>query len=184
MPRDIVNPAHFFMNITDEEIARQMTLIDFGIYGNIQVQELLKTSWSSDKLKHRSPHVCSLLGRLNNIAFFVPSLILWQETKAQRALMIEKFIRVAKLLQGMNNFHTMMGLVTGLNVSGISRLKFSMAEVDSKLLAHFKKIESVMDPSSAFKNYRKAIRAAMMPALPYLYVCTLFMSIGGNMGLA
>eukprot|EP01094_Clydonella_sp_ATCC50884_P020725 TRINITY_DN4364_c0_g1_i1.p1 TRINITY_DN4364_c0_g1~~TRINITY_DN4364_c0_g1_i1.p1 ORF type:complete len:880 (-),score=376.47 TRINITY_DN4364_c0_g1_i1:260-2899(-) len=170
MPRDVLNPAQFFMSITDEEVARQLTLIDFEMYASIQVQELLKTAWSSEKLRHRSPHVFNLLGRLNRIAFFVPSLVLWQDTKAGRAQMVEKFIRVAKLLRDLSNFHTMMGVVTGLNISAITRLKFTMGEVDSKLLAHFKRLESTMDPSSSFKNYRKAVRAAMMPALPYLGV--------------
>jgi len=169
IPRDVFNPAMFVLDLTDEEIARQLTLIDYDIYAGIQVQELLQTAWNSDKLRHRSPHVCGLLNRLNKLAFFVPSLILWLDSKSLRAKMIEKFIRIAQLLRDMNNFNTLMGIVSGLNVSSVTRLRFTMAEVDQKLVAQFKRLEATMDPSSSFKNYRRAVRSAPMPALPYLY---------------
>lgn len=158
-----------FMNISDEELAKQMTLVDFNIYRSIQAQELLNTAWSSEKLNHRSPNVTNLLGRLNNISNFICTLILWQETKKDRAAFISKFIRVGLILRNLNNYHTLMGIVVGLNRSSITRLRATLAECDQKLLNSFKTLESMMDPTGSFKNYRKAMQNTKLPALPYMY---------------
>ena len=145
-------------------------MADYKIYQSIQAQELLNTAWNSDKLKHQSPHVTLLLGRLNDISNFLCSLILWQESKSLRANVITKCIRLATHLHKLNNFHTLMGVVVALNRSSISRLRHSFALCDSKILNQFKTLETLMDPSGSFKNYRKAISSAKYPALPYLYV--------------
>ena len=153
-----------------EELSCQLTLADYKIYQSIQAQELLNTAWNSDKLKHQSPHVTLLLGRLNNISNFICSLILWQTTKTSRANMVSKFIQLALHLRKLNNFHTLMGVVVALNRSSISRLRHTFAACDSKLINQFKTLESLMDPSGSFKNYRKAMQTTKLPALPYMYV--------------
>jgi hypothetical protein len=155
-------------NTTDEELARQMTLVDFHIYKSIQVHELLNTAWSSDKLKHQSPNVTSLLGRLNNISNFICSLILWQERKRDRVAMLSKFMRIGQILRNINNFHTLMGVVVALNRSAVTRLRFTLQDCDPKLVQQFKLLESTMDPSGSFKNFRKAMLHTRLPAMPYL----------------
>ena len=157
-----------FRNISVHELSKQLTLVDYKIYQSIRVQELLNTAWNSDKLKHRSPNITLLLGRLNELSNFFCSVILWQETKKERAEFISLFIKLGLRLRKLNNFHTLMGVVVALNRSAVSRLKFSLAECDPKLLQQFKTLENLMDPSGSFKNYRKAIQNTKLPALPYL----------------
>eukprot|EP01095_Lingulamoeba_sp_RSL-Kostka_P006074 TRINITY_DN1875_c1_g2_i2.p1 TRINITY_DN1875_c1_g2~~TRINITY_DN1875_c1_g2_i2.p1 ORF type:complete len:162 (-),score=39.75 TRINITY_DN1875_c1_g2_i2:256-741(-) len=70
----------------------------------------------------------------------------------------------------MYNYNTLMGFVTGLNMAAMSRLKATMSEIDTKLIQKFNKLENVMDPSSSFKNYRKALQHSISPAMPYLGV--------------
>jgi len=159
-----------FVQVSVEELSRQFTLADFQIYQSIQAQELLNTAWNSDKLKHQSPHVTLLLGRLNDISNFLCSIILWQPTKAERAEVLSKCIQLGLHLRKLNNYHTLMGVVVALNRSSISRLKHTFAACDSKLISSFKTLESLMDPSGSFKNYRKAISHTKLPALPYLGV--------------
>lgn len=154
--------------ISVEELSRQMTQADHDIYRSIQVQELLNTAWNSDKLKHRSPNVVQLLGRLNDVSNFLCSLVVWQEKKADRAFFYTKFIRLGLQLLKLNNYHTLMGVVVALNRSSVTRLRFTMAECDPKIVQQFKTLEQLMDPSGSFKNYRKAIQATRLPALPYL----------------
>lgn len=160
--------SSIFLNISIEELSKQLTLVDYNIYKSIRVQELLNTAWNSDKLKHRSPNITHLLGRLNEISNFFCSMILWQQTKKERAQFISLFIRLGIHLRKLNNFHTLMGVVVALNRSSVSRLKFSLAECEPKLLQQFKTLESLMDPTGSFKNYRKAIQNTKLPALPYL----------------
>jgi len=166
----VENISSLFLNVTDEELARQMTLVDFQIYRSIQVHELLNTAWNSDKLKHQAPNVNALLGRLNNISNFICSLILWQERKKDRVTFFSKFIRVGQILRNMNNYHTLMGVVVALNRSSITRLRFTLADCDPKLIQQFQTLESVMDPTGSFKNFRKALQQSKLPTMPYLGV--------------
>lgn len=162
--------ANLFLNLSDIELARQLTLVDFEIYKAIQVQELLQVAWNSNKLKHRSPNVCKLLDRLNKVTMFVPTLVLWQTRKVERARVIEKMIRVGIHLRAMQNYTSLMGIVAGLNLSCLTRLKVTHAEVDPKIMQQFQHLEKLLDPSSSFKNYRKAFQNCKLPALPYIGV--------------
>src|SRR5690348_15482664 len=64
----------------------------------------------------------------------IPMLILIQDKQADRAVMWSKLIHVAELLRNMNNYHTLMALVAGLNNASIQRLKNTRATVPPKLL--------------------------------------------------
>jgi hypothetical protein len=78
------------------------------------------------------------------------------------------FIEVAKSLRALNNFHTLMGVVAGLNMAAVSRnrLKQAWSKVGSLLSQDFAELETLMSPSSSFKNYRHALKQAKLPAIP------------------
>ena len=74
-----------------------------------------------------------------------------------------------QLLRKMNNYNSLMGIVAGLNVSSITRLKHTYLEIDPKLTQQFQVLEKIMDPSLSFKNYRAALSLSKLPTLPYLF---------------
>ena len=166
----MASSSDVFLHLSVEELGKQITLADYSIYKAIQPQELLNTAWNSDKLKHQSPNVTLLLGKLNTLSNFLCSLILWQNKKAVRANFITKLIKLALKLRDLNNFNSLMGVVVALNRSSISRLRHTFTLCDQKLINQFKSLELLMDPSGSFKNYRKAIQGAKHPALPYMFV--------------
>ena len=95
----------------------------------VQPSELLNQSWNKDKLKYRAPNVIESLSRLNRLSFWVPSVILWQERMKERSKAYKKFVAIAEHLRRMNNYHTLMGIVAGLNMSSINRLKHTLNDV-------------------------------------------------------
>lgn len=80
-------------------------------------------------MKHRSRHVLSLISRANRVSFWVASLILFHDTVKDRATMVQKFITIGEELRKLNNYHTLMGIIAGLNMSSVTRLKKSLEEV-------------------------------------------------------
>ena len=60
--------------------------------------------------------------------------------------MLAKLFRVAELLRKMNNFHTLMALVAGLNNASLQRLKSTKKLVGDQLLQSWSKIEKLMHP--------------------------------------
>ena len=162
------SPLEFILHITDEEIARQLTLIDFSMYSCIQPNEFLGLAWSKSQIQ--APNISRLINRLNAVAFWVSSVIVLQEGLAARAAMIAKFMNVAAHLRKMNNFHTLMGLVVGLSNSSVTRLKHSFARVEKAQVEAFKKISDLMSPHGSFKEYRRALGKSCSPCLPYMGV--------------
>ncbi len=162
-------PFSLILKVEPGEIARQLTLIDFGLFSAVELQELQGQQWSKPKLRHRSPNVVSLVTRLNRISYWIATVILAQDSDESRAATLSFFIEVAKALRNLNNFHSLMGVVAGLNTASVSRvrLKQTWAKIP-ELAAEFEQLETLMSPSSSFKLYRQALKQAKLPAIPYL----------------
>ncbi|KAI4541931.1 hypothetical protein MG293_009073 [Ovis ammon polii] len=77
--------------------------------------------------------------------------------KKQRAQVIEFFIDVARECFNIGNFNSLMAIISGMNMSPVSRLKKTWAKVKT---AKFFILEHQMDPTGNFCNYRTALRGA------------------------
>ncbi|KAF5918120.1 hypothetical protein HPG69_018461 [Diceros bicornis minor] len=77
--------------------------------------------------------------------------------KKQRAQVIEFFIDVARECFNIGNFNSLMAIISGMNMSPVSRLKKTWAKVKT---AKFFILEHQTDPTGNFCNYRTALRGA------------------------
>jgi len=177
-----LSPADLFCALNESEIARQMTLIEFALFSKIQASEMFNQSWNKPKLHHRAPHILNMISRSNHLSFWVASLLLWAPTLKERVKMATKFIKIAQHLRELNNFNTLMGVVAGINMSAISRLKQTFADLDKGAKSIFEQLQFVLNPSSSFKNYRQDLHNANPPCLPYLgtYLTDLTFMEDGN----
>ena len=166
----IFNAGELILQMSSEEIAKQLTIIDQAIYCCIQPSELLGQAWSKPKTRHKAQNVFALVTRLNRISYWIPTLVLAQDSDEARGSAIEKFILIAKHLRSFNNFHTLMGVIAGLNMAAVSRtrLKKCWSLVDHDLVSMFMGLETTMSPGSSYKNYRHALRSAKLPAIPFM----------------
>eukprot|EP00005_Dracoamoeba_jomungandri_P000702 CAMPEP_0174257274 /NCGR_PEP_ID=MMETSP0439-20130205/6438_1 /TAXON_ID=0 /ORGANISM="Stereomyxa ramosa, Strain Chinc5" /LENGTH=993 /DNA_ID=CAMNT_0015340291 /DNA_START=75 /DNA_END=3056 /DNA_ORIENTATION=+ len=162
--------SEIFLLAKDQDIAEQLTLVESNLYCAIEPQELLNQSWNSPKLQYRAPNVIAMINRANAVSFWVASMILLQEKPRDRKKMVDKFISVAEALRKLNNFHTLMGIIAGLNTSSVSRLRSIKSEISKKTLSNFKKHEELMNPEGNFQFYRDTIHASHLPCIPYLGV--------------
>lgn len=92
-----LSPSVLFMQFNDQEVAKQLTTIEFRIFSKIKPSELLRQAWNKPELQYRSPHVTRLIARANKMSFFVASTILWHSKVQERIRAIEKFIRIAEV---------------------------------------------------------------------------------------
>jgi predicted ferric reductase len=74
----------------------------------------------------------AMINRLNQLSYWVPSMILWHSTLNDRAKVVTKFINIANELRQMNNFNSLMGIIAGLNMASICRLNFTLSAVNEK----------------------------------------------------
>jgi len=61
-----------------------------------------------------------------------------------------------------------MGVLMGLTLSSISRLKHTWSKLTDKTDLMYKNLTNYQNPTNSFKCYRESITAAIPPCLPYL----------------
>lgn len=97
MPKDIFSTNLDFYDIDDEELARQLTLIEFEIFVNIKPSELLNQSWNKPKLRHRAPNVTALIERFNRVSVWCATMIVSEIRLKNRVRAVNKFLRITKV---------------------------------------------------------------------------------------
>eukprot|EP01137_Pigoraptor_chileana_P008598 Opistho-2@55665 len=155
-----------------EEIARQMTLIDFKKFQAIKPNELLGQAWNKEKDHYKAPNVMALIKRINFVGNWVATNILTQSEVKGRAKRFSDFVQIATHLYSLNNFSTLMSILGGLNDASILRLKHTKKEVDKKILKKLEELEKVMTPEGNYRNFRETIHTVNPPCIPYLGVVT------------
>jgi hypothetical protein len=73
----------------------------------------------------------------SQLGYWISATVLWQETEELRAQAIAKFIQIGNNLRSVNNFHTLMAIVAGLNMAGCNktRLKHTWSLVNEELVS-------------------------------------------------
>eukprot|EP01117_Protostelium_nocturnum_P002117 TRINITY_DN1275_c0_g1_i2.p1 TRINITY_DN1275_c0_g1~~TRINITY_DN1275_c0_g1_i2.p1 ORF type:complete len:961 (-),score=434.76 TRINITY_DN1275_c0_g1_i2:148-3030(-) len=184
VPDEQLTPAELFLALNESEIARQLTLIEFKIFAKIKTNELLNQSWNKEKLQHRAPNILSLISRANKLSFWVASVILWFPKVADRTKVVAKLINIGQHMLQLSNFNTLMGLLAGLNVSAVSRLRHTWAGLTPVLKETYTNLQAVFSPAASFKRYRQELTTARTKGsvLPYLgsYLKDLTFAEDGN----
>jgi len=166
-----VSPAHVLFTSDALQIAKQITMHECSVFHAIEPSELLNQAWSKPDLRYQSPNVLRFIHSLNKLSFWVATSILWYSNVDTRSKVVEKFITIAKHLRKLGNFNSLMGILGGLNLGCISRLKKTFAGISDKASKEFKNLnESLMSPKASWKAYREALQAQGLPRLPYLGV--------------
>lgn len=162
--------TQFVEELSAEDIAKHLTIIEFAMFKRIQAKELLNLAWSKPSLQHRAPNVLALIDRFNTVSAWVASTILWQPTLKKRVALVKKFLQIMKVLERLNNFSSLLALIAGLNNASVSRLKFTFGELTKKKIETLRRLESKMSSENSYKNYREALRTALPPVVPYIGV--------------
>eukprot|EP00004_Rigifila_ramosa_P000198 TRINITY_DN1021_c0_g3_i2.p1 TRINITY_DN1021_c0_g3~~TRINITY_DN1021_c0_g3_i2.p1 ORF type:complete len:803 (-),score=174.73 TRINITY_DN1021_c0_g3_i2:150-2558(-) len=151
-----------------EEIAKQLTLVDFQYFSQIQPVELLNQAWT--KLKHRAPNVVSIVSRFNQISAWVSSVILWESNLKERRRKISLFMDLNQELMKLNNFNGIAAVSAGLGATVVHRLKETREGLKSSALAAQADLNKLMDPDGSYKRYRATLHAIQPPCVPFLGV--------------
>ena len=100
MPRNPLSKIqwHQLMNTADEDVARELTRIDWIMFSSIRPRDLVRhvslSGPEKDKCKSLE-HVNRMIDQFNHVAFWVANLILLRDKPKHRAKMLEKFMSVA-----------------------------------------------------------------------------------------
>eukprot|EP01105_Mastigella_eilhardi_P017713 TRINITY_DN4084_c0_g1_i5.p1 TRINITY_DN4084_c0_g1~~TRINITY_DN4084_c0_g1_i5.p1 ORF type:complete len:1322 (+),score=230.17 TRINITY_DN4084_c0_g1_i5:3-3968(+) len=162
--------ADFFWLTPPEVLAKQLTYLDFHLYSSIKPVELLNQSWNKDALKHRAPNVLAMAARFNATSSWAATRVISPQKADERAAAWVKLIKVAEHLYRLNNFSTLLAILSGLSTSPVHRLRLTRSLVPPTVLTWQEAKLDLMQQKGSYKEYRKALHHSNPPCLPYLGV--------------
>ncbi|XP_037779409.1 ras-GEF domain-containing family member 1B-like [Penaeus monodon] len=142
-------------------MAQQLTHIELEKLSFIGPEEFVQ-AFAKDNLDacykdlKKTSNLESYIQWFNRLSYLVATHASREEKT--RVKVIEWWIEVARECFNIGNFNSLMGIIAGLNMSIVSRLKKTWSKVQS---AKFAVLEHQMDPSSNFSSYRSTLKAAM-----------------------
>jgi len=163
-----LQPYEIFLCGDSKAIADQITIMEFDIYSRINRAELISQKWSKEKYQILARNVITLVQRSDRLSHFVASSILFQKRLKDRTKMLTRIICVAQNLAELRNYNGLMGVLMGLTLSSVSRLKHTWSKLSQKYDLLYKSLSMFQDPSNSFKNYRDGLKVAGNTCVPYL----------------
>ncbi|XP_048414648.1 ras-specific guanine nucleotide-releasing factor RalGPS1-like isoform X1 [Stegostoma tigrinum] len=157
------------LKVTPEEFASQITLMDIPVFKAIQPEELTSCGWNKKDKHILAPNIVAFTRRFNQVSFWIVREILTAQTLKIRAEILSHFIKLAKKLLELNNLHSLMAVVSGLQSAPIFRLSKTWALVSRKDKATFEKLDYLVTKEDNYKRMREFISSLrMVPCIPYL----------------
>eukprot|EP00300_Choanocystis_sp_HF-7_P009228 c16327_g1_i2.p1 GENE.c16327_g1_i2~~c16327_g1_i2.p1 ORF type:complete len:314 (+),score=47.62 c16327_g1_i2:463-1404(+) len=170
VPKSICSPVLSWLDIDEEELARQLCLLDFVDYSAIRPVELLGLAWSKPHKRHRSPNVLRAILRFNIVSMWAGQQIMNESKLRERARAMTKIMRLAKCLANLNNFSSTLALISAINEASLSRLRVTREEVPGAVMQQFKALEVTLSADRSHRAYREHLKSTNPPCVPYLGV--------------
>jgi hypothetical protein len=162
---------HALMEQSDEAIAKELTRMDSIMFTSIRPRDLVRYVSLNAEAKKRCrglENVHRMIEHFNYLADWVINFILLRDKPKHRALMLEKFYRVARELRKLNNYNSLAAVVSGINNSSIYRLQATKDLVPEASAKDFKRLEVLMSPQKSYAAYRLAWENTSGERIPYL----------------
>ncbi|MDP2438567.1 MAG: RasGEF domain-containing protein, partial [archaeon] len=156
------------LEVHPTELARQLTLIEHGLYRRIAPAECLNKAWTLKDKEERSPNVLKMIHFFNKISNMVASCIVTQPDLKLRVQTIEHFITLGETLRGLKNFNAINEIVSGLASAAVRRLNKTWEKVSHERQEVFKGLSQLMDPTKNYGAYRDAISKVVPPITPFV----------------
>lgn len=156
------------LDIQPLEFARQLTIMEANAFQRIKPAECLNKAWlQTNAPTPLAPNIQKVTSMHNRTSLWCSSLILQQGDPKSRASVIKYFIKVATELRTLNNFASMASVIAGLNLSPISRLRLSWAQLSEKLMKEWGLLEKLFDTTKNFARYKELLKMINPPCVPF-----------------
>ncbi|KJE95510.1 hypothetical protein CAOG_05959 [Capsaspora owczarzaki ATCC 30864] len=149
-----------------EEIARQMTIIDFRLFRNITQSDL--SSLGCGKPTEACETITAFINRFNLLSNWVAGVLVSKKGLHSRKEALIKFIDIAECCRHLNNFNGLTAIVAALQNSSIYRLKNTWGMLPATHKKVFDVLCQLTSNAGNYKIYRRMLAAVKPPCIPYI----------------
>ncbi|OWO97491.1 ras guanyl-nucleotide exchange factor RasGEF [Marssonina coronariae] len=159
---------HIFMDTPDEDIADEMTRIDWVMFSSIRLRDLVRHVSLPPEQKEKMTNVNRMISHFNHIAKWVANMILMRDKAKHRAQMLEKFMAIALRLRQLNNYNGLAAVLAGINGTAIHRLTQTRNLVPADVQKRFARLVILMGTHKSHFAYRLAWENSPLPRIPFI----------------
>lgn len=162
---------HIFMDTQIEDIADEMTRIDWVMFSSIRIRDLVRHVSLSAEQKGKCKamkNVNRMIAHFNHIATWVSNMILMRDKAKHRAQMLEKFMFIALKLRMLNNYNGLAAVLAGINGTAIHRLSQTRSLIPADVQKRFARLVLLMGTQKSHFAYRLAWENSPLPRIPFI----------------
>jgi GTPase SAR1 family protein len=162
---------HQLMGQDDEVIAKELTRMDWIMFSSVRPRDLVRhvSLNTEDKKKCKQlENVTRMTAHFNHIAFVVTNYILLRDKPKHRALMLEKWMRIARQVRKLNNYNCLGAVIAGIKGTAVHRLIATRDLVPQTVNHDFLKLDILMGPQKSHFAYRLAWENSSGERIPYI----------------
>ncbi|ETO37008.1 Ras guanine nucleotide exchange factor [Reticulomyxa filosa] len=162
-------PKRFnFHSLSPDELADQITLMDFRIFSRIKPRECMGQAWKKKENRVNSPHILQMIQQFNNLTTFVQIQILREKSLKDRGRAVKRIIKMGEHFRLARNFNSLCAVFSALNSAAVHRLKLAWEKVPEKQKQQFEQFKIIFSRDFNHRNLRQLFRNAAAPSIPHI----------------
>ncbi|KAM4829716.1 ral guanine nucleotide dissociation stimulator-like [Thomomys bottae] len=148
-------------------LAEQLMRMDVVFFKNMAVYQSLEFIQDKKDQKHPAPTIDAIISQSKKVSSCVVTTCLGNRTMvaADRARVIEHWIKVASHCETLKNFASLQSIISALQSKAIQRLKKTWKEVSRDSFQEFRRLSKYFAPGPSHALCRKQLRQGTIPYL-------------------
>ena len=162
-------PYFYIFDFTEEEIARNLTLISYKMMSSIDVNELWSCNFSKEDKLTKAPNVMKLIERFDKLMLFIIEDICSYETNKAKAKIITKWVNIAKKCKDFHNYNDLLIINECLNHYLLKKLILAWKKLTKSTLMLITELNKFCTNQQCYINIRREMVSCKHIAyIPYL----------------
>ena len=162
-------PYFYIFDFTDEEIARNLTLISYKMMSSIDVNELWSCNFSKEDKLTKAPNVMKLIERFDKLMLFIIEDICSYETNKAKAKIITKWANIAQKCKDLHNYNDLLIINQCFNHILIKKLISAWKKLSKSTMMLIAELNKFCTNQQCYINIRREIAGCKHIAyIPYL----------------